>query len=463
MPRPCCGAPTAPWAARTCSSISFAGSGTGATFGQAYEPGGAWPKITYSSFSRLADYDHAAFREDAARSRAEPTGGGAVPLMGTGEQRTTGLMRGGYAWNLVGPAPVASPRDLDARVHDLWTTPHGVIKAALANQPTLTTRTQDGRTLRAVSFVMPGRLRAMALINADGLVEQIESVQPNPVMGDTGSVITFSDYQDFGGVKFPKRIRQSLGGFPVLDLTVSEVKPNAPAAIEVPALVSAATEKVTADKVAEGVWFLAGGSHNSVAIEMKDHLMVVESPLFDGRAAADAGAKRRSSPPASRSALSSTRTTTSTIRAACAPPWPRAPRWSPASWRGPTSKRRWPIRTVSAPMRWQKSGRTAQLTGVNGQRRFTDGDRVVDVHYIEGSVHARGFMMVHLPREKLLIEADAFTPGPPGAPPPATPNALHVNLVQNMERLNLQVEKILPLHGRVVPVAELYTAVGRKN
>jgi hypothetical protein len=40
---------------------------------------------------------------------------------------------------------------------------------------------------------------------------------------------------------------------------------------------------------------------------------------------------------------------------------------------------------------------------------------------------------------------------------------LHVNLVQNMERLNLQVEKILPLHGRVVPVAELYTAIGRKN
>jgi hypothetical protein len=57
-------------------SISFAGSGTGATFGQAYEPGGAWPKITYSSFTRLADYDQGAFREDAARSRAEPAGGG---------------------------------------------------------------------------------------------------------------------------------------------------------------------------------------------------------------------------------------------------------------------------------------------------------------------------------------------------------------------------------------------------
>ncbi|MBL8337711.1 MAG: hypothetical protein JNM97_13130, partial [Rhodoferax sp.] len=72
-------------------SISFTGTGTGATFGQAFEPGMAWPRITYSSFSRIADYDNAAFREDAARSRAEPTGGGAVPLMGTGEQRTMGL------------------------------------------------------------------------------------------------------------------------------------------------------------------------------------------------------------------------------------------------------------------------------------------------------------------------------------------------------------------------------------
>ena len=51
-------------------SISFAGSGTGATFGQAYLAGQAWPKITYSSFSRVADYENPAFREDAARSRA---------------------------------------------------------------------------------------------------------------------------------------------------------------------------------------------------------------------------------------------------------------------------------------------------------------------------------------------------------------------------------------------------------
>ena len=42
------------------------------------------------------------------------------------------------------------------------------------------------------------------------------------------------------------------------------------------------------------------------------------------------------------------------------------------------------------------------------------------------------------------------------------PNALHVNLVQNMERLKLDVAQILPLHGRIVPVGELYTAIGKK-
>ena len=39
-------------------------------------------------------------------------------------------------------------------------------------------------------------------------------------------------------------------------------------------------------KAADGVWFIAGGSHNSVAIELAEQIVLVESPLFDGRALA---------------------------------------------------------------------------------------------------------------------------------------------------------------------------------
>jgi len=443
-------------------SISYAASGTGATFGQAFVAGMAWPRITLSSFSRVADYENAAFREDAARSRAEPNGGGAIPLMGQGEQRTTGMLRAGHAWNMVGPAPVPAPLAVDARTHDLWTTPHGVIKAALANKPTLRQRTEEGRNLSAISFSLPGRFQATALIGPNGLIERIESVQPHPVLGDTASVITFSDYQDFGGVKFPMRIRQTQGGFPVLDLAVNEVKTNVAAGIEVPALVPAFAERAVAEKAADGVWFLAGGSHNSVAIEQKDHMLLVEAPLYDGRSSVVlAEAKRLGNGKPVRFVINSHHhfDHSGGLRTAAAEGATLV-----------TSELARPFfeKTMANPNRikpdaLERSGKRVTVTGVNGKRTFTDGERVVEVFYIDASVHAQGFLMVYLPKERILIQADAYTPAAPGAAAPARPNDLHINLVQNIERLNLQVAQILPLHGRMVPYSELLAAIGRKG
>ncbi len=443
----------------TLKTIRYAGSGTGGTFGQAYRPGMAWPKINYSSYSRLADYENSALRDEAARSRAEPTGGGAVPLMGSGEQRTTALLRGTDAWTMVGPAPLPAPRAVDASIHDLWTTPHGVIKAALKNKGTLAMRNEGGKTV--VSFIEAGRFAATAWINADNLVERVDSRLPHPVLGDTAVETTFSDYRDFAGVKFPTRIRQSQGGYPVLDLEVKEVQPNVASGIEVPALVSAAAERVTAEKAADGVWYIAGGSHHSVAIEMKDHVIVVESPLFDGRASAMIAEVKKLAPgKAIRYVVNSHHhfDHAGGLRTAAA---------EGATLVTSDLAKPWFERVLANPNRirpdaFQKSGRRATVIGVDGKRVLTDGARTVEVHLIEGSVHAQGFLMVYLPKEKLLIEADAYTPGPPKAAPPAKPNDNHVNLVQNIERLKLSVEHILPLHGRMVPLADLYTAIGRK-
>lgn len=94
---------------------------------------------------------------------------------------------------------------------------------------------------------------------------------------------------------------------------------------------------------------------------------------------------------------------------------------------------------------------------------LTDGTRALDILRITGSVHNDTFLMVYLPKERLLIEADAYTPLASNAPPPATPNANNVNLIENIERLKLAVDRILPLHGRVVPRSELYTTAGRRG
>jgi hypothetical protein len=232
----------------------------------------------------------------------------------------------------------------DERVHDLWTTPHGVLNAALRNPARVTSRTEGGRTLVEVAFAEPGRFSATVLINEANLVERIESRRPHPVLGDTAVVTAFSEYRDFGGVNFPMRIRQSQGGFEVFDLDVREVQPNAPADVQVPDPVRAAAERVTSEKAADGVWYLAGGSHHSVLIEMKDHLVLVESPLYDGRAAVVLSEANRLVP-----GKPVRYVVNSHHHFDHAGGLRTARRWSPVRSPSPTSRACSPIRTASAP------------------------------------------------------------------------------------------------------------------
>src|SRR5262249_12280161 len=74
-----------------------------------------------------------------------------------------------------------------------------------------------------------------------------------------------------------------------LDLLVTDVRPNAAVDIQVPDAVRQDPNpyaRVATQKAAEGVWYLTGGTHHSVLIEMKDHLIMVEAPLNEERSTA---------------------------------------------------------------------------------------------------------------------------------------------------------------------------------
>jgi glyoxylase-like metal-dependent hydrolase (beta-lactamase superfamily II) len=98
---------------------------------------------------------------------------------------------------------------------------------------------------------------------------------------------------------------------------------------------------------------------------------------------------------------------------------------------------------------------------------FTDkhiltGRRPIEVHVIARNGHNDAFAMIYLPRERILIEGDAYTPPAAGTPPPDKPNPFWVNLEENIQRLKLDVRQIAPLHGqRLVTMADLRADIGK--
>jgi len=219
-------------------------------------------------------------------------------------------------------------------------------------------------------------------------------------------------------------------------------------------------ERVVVERLGAGVWFLAGGSHNSVAVEMSDHLVLVEAPLGDARTAAVIEQVKTLAPGKPIRYVVNSHghfDHSGGVRAAVA----EGATVVTSAANVPYFERAFATPNALRPDRMAQAGKAAKFAPVGDKLAMADAMRVIEVHAIAGSPHAESFLMIYLPEERLLIEADAFTPAAPNAPPPATPNPNHLSLIANIERLGLPVDRIVPLHGRVVPVAELYVAAGK--
>ena len=84
---------------------------------------------------------------------------------------------------------------------------------------------------------------------------------------------------------------------------------------------------------------------------------------------------------------------------------------------------------------------------------------------MRGNGHNAGLLMVYLPKQKVLLEADAYNPPASAATPPPTPVSPYTaNLVSEIARLKLDVETIIPVHyaadNRKIGTAELMRVVG---
>ena len=443
-------------------TITLTGAGSGGLFGQAYEPNLVWPKLTIPLMTRVLDFEAGAFREDSIRSRAEVRGGGGNPPFGEGDAASVGFMRERFSWTTIGTFVGPAQGSYETRVHDLWTSsPQGAILAAKRFNAVAEAVSKDEQPYTTLTFDIPKVMEAVVWVDMNGLVTEIATKIPNPVMGDMEIRTLFEDYREISGIKFPLRIRQTQGGGEFFDITVRDVRLDLPSDTEVPpAIQTPARPSLTVEKIADGVWFLRGGTHNSVAIEMADHILLVEAPLSDGFATQLFTRANGLVPGKTVRSVVVTHhhfDHTGGLRYAAS---------QDATLFVSAIAKSYYQRVLANPNRivpdsLAQSGKTPRIVGVGARHAFSDAMRTVEVHEIPDSLHARGFVMVYLPKEKVLIEGDPFHIRPQDNMLRPLPVATEINLIENIERLRLSVDRILPLHGRASSMEELNARSGK--
>jgi glyoxylase-like metal-dependent hydrolase (beta-lactamase superfamily II) len=370
----------------------------------------------------------------------------------------------------------------------------GLMSAMLANPDAVKPAADiavQGRSLPAVSY----QNFIVAFDPQTGLPQRVRNLDYDNIWGDVNYDSVLSDWREFGGVKIPMKRSIELNGRVVQETQLTDVRINPPidqARLQIPAGVLANAAKPATGNVpyqwvirrqyigtymdsdnvsydakgspglrlqqlSPGVFHLTGGTHNSLVVEMSDHLIVVDAPVSD----------------------------------------------SQSMWLLNTAKSQFP----GKPIRWvvlthhhmDHAGGVRGMLGegatlVVGQgsyKHFNDVLRapttrnpdmkVMDltrtpimevaqshlmtdsrgrqvIAYAMDNPHAKGMLMVWVPDAKLGYVTDIWTPGPPL---PAKPNPGLASVVNAVKKAGIQPERFAGGHGSVDDYQKLEKLMGQ--
>jgi glyoxylase-like metal-dependent hydrolase (beta-lactamase superfamily II) len=442
------------------TSITYSGTARNGAFGQSKaigEPMGPVNVALITPYTRTINFGHASDPAALVSRATGPTQPPAIPGVppqpaGVFNQNITGA-QAANAW----------PQALN-----IWTTPWGFVKGAAANNATA--RQEGGQQVVSFSPASPKSPSGLAYvvtgyINAQNLVTKVETRVENAVVGDLLVEFEYSNYQNMNGVQVPTRIVQRQAGMQTFDANITTATPNPPTLGELltppppPAGAPGAgggrgggggppaggAPAVPApppvERIGEGV-FKIGGNYTSLAIDMGDHILVVESGQNDARGQAVMAAAKQAIPGKPIRFVVNSH-----------PHFDHAGGLGAAVAEGATiltHRNNEPVleRVLSGPrtligdsLAKMAKRRTNVVEGVGDRdvRKGTTG-KVVELHHIPNE-HSDGMFAVYLPAEKVLWTADITVVNP-------TPVQVGTvrSAVEALNRLKLDFETWIPAH-----------------
>jgi glyoxylase-like metal-dependent hydrolase (beta-lactamase superfamily II) len=330
----------------------------------------------------------------------------------------------------------------------------------------------DGKRHAVLSFTESGDEFRIYVDAQTRLPAQTEILEDDPLEGDSSYMLRYGDWRKVDGVMLPFTLRYELNGRALQEEQIKSIRHNAALAGNVFAIPeSVRSEKTDAKPIASqwilrriagnvsyqdmgrppviewaqlapGVHKIQGGSHATILVEMRDHLVAVEGPLYEARTASVVKSiKERFPGKPIRYAIPTHHHLDHAggIREFMA---------ESAAIVVPFNAQAFYAKVARAPhtrnpdsLERSKSAVVIEAFG-GGPRVLSDGARQIEVRPLPTS-HAEDLVVIYLPKERLLIEADHISP----RDGQVRPGPRVKEFVQELDKLNLDVGTIVGIHG----------------
>ena len=359
---------------------------------------------------------------------------------------------------------------------EFYITPWGFLKGAAANNATVSRRKVDGKNYTVLtwspavkapsgkSYVING------YVNDQNMLDRVETWLGENIMGDMHILATYTGWKDFGGVMAPSKIVQTRGGWPFFEVNVTAAKANPPdvATLAPPPATAGGRGgagagappalTVTSEKLGDGLYRLTTGpgSYDSVIVEFKDYVMMLEAGQSEARALAYIAETKKLIPNKPIRYVMNTHPHsdhTGGLPALVA---------EGATIITQKNNEAFLEKALNTPRTLlndtlAKSPKKAKIEAVAEKKVYSDGTRIIEMYHVSPVPHSNGLMIAYIPKEKILFQGDfSVNPGEPAND--------HVKaLVPILEKLNLDFDRYINVHTSAAPQtkADVWKAVGK--